>query len=94
MEVLSNGMGEAIAIPLDMEPTQPLTTEPRRKKSRLSPAARKRIAAAQKARWAKFHADKAVTDVKRKKKLHWTQTPRGRRIMSQTAVARFGKRKA
>lgn len=71
--------------------------QPKRKRGRnLSAAARARIAAAQRARWAAFHRKRGVSgsDVKPRKKKHWTQTVKGRKFMAETAAKRFGKAKA
>ena len=73
----------------------------------LSVAARKRIAEAQRQRWATYrskrdgkHNGRVVAIAKHpsatataKKKPHWTQTPEGRAFMSRTAKKRFGKEK-
>lgn len=63
----------------------------------LSKDARARIAEAQRARWAKYKAAKAGTNVvamkprRKRTGLHWTQTPKGRAFMRKSAKARFGK---
>lgn len=49
-------------------PKAPLAEPLLQKKRRMSPAAKKRIATAQKKRWAEFHAQKAQTNTPKKAK--------------------------
>lgn len=75
---------------IDQQLTAFESSKPVVKKSKMSPAARKKIAAAQKKRWAKIKTGKAAKPVAKNRKM----SAAGRAAISAAAKAMWAKRKA